>query len=121
MGEKLIRQRLGFGKGEKVKKCSLIKKIICHGRRYRTDFLECFALDSASNKVAVIVPKKNIKLATGRNFLKRRMREAYRLNKRILTKTGHYLVFIYKTREKKSFHEIELCMINILLNLEIKN
>ena len=34
-----------------------------------------------SNKVLITVSKKNIKLASKRNFLKRRIKEAFRLNK----------------------------------------
>ena len=122
MGERLeIKHKLSFGQNEKIKKNSLIKKIISNGRRYRTDILECYHLknhDSTTNKIAVIVPKRNIKLATDRNFLKRRMRETYRLNKMILTKPGHLCVFIFKAKEKKSFHEIKKPMVDILSMLE---
>ncbi len=124
MGERLeVKHQFRFGKNEKIKKNSLIKKVISNGKRLRTNILDCYHLynqDSTVNKIAVIVPKRNIKLATDRNFLKRRIREAYRLNKMILTKTGNLCVFIFKTKEKKSFHEIKTPMINILYMIETK-
>lgn len=50
-------------------------------------------------KAAFIVPSKNIRNATGRNRIKRLMREAYRKNKRILYD---------KAAEKQSGIEIAL-------------
>ncbi|MDR2402181.1 MAG: ribonuclease P protein component, partial [Cytophagales bacterium] len=91
-----------------------------NGKKYRTKLFDCFHVSGDSNKIAVVVPKRKIKLSTERNFLKRRIREAYRLNKFLLTKNGFYLVFIYKSQEKKSFKEIEICMMEALLNLEGK-
>ena len=124
MGEGLeLKHKFRFGKNEKIKKNSLIKKVISNGKRLRTNILDCYHLynqDSTVNKIAVIVPKRNIKLATDRNFLKRRMREVYRLNKKILTKPGYLCVFIFKAKEKKSFHEIKTPMINILSMIETK-
>jgi ribonuclease P protein component len=124
MGERLeVRHKFSFGKNEKIKKNSLIKKVISNGRRFRANILDCYHLKdqgNTKNKIAVIVPKRNIKLATDRNFLKRRMREAYRLNKMILTKPGHLCVFIFKAKEKKSFHEIKKTMVDILSMLGTK-
>lgn len=121
MGEALqIKRKFTLGREERIKKNSLIKKIICRGERYRTELIDCFYIEGDSNKIAVIVPKKKIKLSTGRNLLKRRIREAYRLNKFNLSKKNYYQVFIYRSQEKKSFKEIEICLIDALLNLEIK-
>ena len=121
MGEALqIKRKFTLGREERIKKNSLIKKIICRGERYRTELVDCFYVEGDSNKIAVIVPKKKIKLSTERNLLKRKIREAYRLNKFILNKKNYYLVFFYRSQEKKSFKEIEICLIDALLNLEIK-
>jgi ribonuclease P protein component len=61
----------------------------------------------------VTVSKKNIKLAVNRNLLKRRIREAYRINNSELKKhlTSNNLeidlMFIYSSKEILSFQKIE--------------
>ncbi len=119
MGQKI--KRFGLGGEERLKKRSQIKKILAHGARYRTPIFDCLYLDNFSNKVAFIVPKRKIKLATQRNLLKRRMREAYRLNKNILTKTGLHMVFFYKPNEVIAFQRIEIAMMNCLNYLAVTN
>lgn len=58
-----------------------------------------------------VVPKKKHKRANKRNTLKRRMREAYRLNKQALYDVSADrkmdLMFIYLSEEEFSYQEIE--------------
>jgi ribonuclease P protein component len=69
--------------------------------------------DRPSVRVAVSVPRRLFKRAVKRNLIKRRMREAYRLNKHLLTEwleeKGIFLdiIFIYTSPEILSFREIE--------------
>ena len=42
---------------------------------------EVESLDSVAIKSIIVVPKKQLRLAAERNIVKRRMKEAYRLNK----------------------------------------
>jgi len=64
-------------------------------------------------EVAFAVPKKKYKRANKRNILKRRMREAYRLNKHMLytaleekEKRAHILM-VYIGNEILPYHDIE--------------
>jgi len=64
-------------------------------------------------KFSVSVPKKKIRLAVNRNLIKRRTREAYRLNKNTLQESLSTqgfkisLMFIYLESELKEFSIIE--------------
>ena len=75
-------------------------------------------------KVAFSVPKKIFKRAVKRNLLKRRMREAYRLNKLPLyefltiNNIKISLLFVYLAKDIKSFSEIEDNMLNLIKQLK---
>lgn len=72
-------------------------------------------------EMLVSVPKRTFKRANARNFLKRRTKEAYRLNKQILLQSPEFgekkviIAFIYTAKEKLSFHFIEK---KLILGLE---
>jgi ribonuclease P protein component len=76
---------------------------------------------SVPNQVLVSASKKNFKRAVDRNQLKRRMREAYRLNKHVLEDSlkEFYLVigYIYVGKEIASYQEIEEKLKQSLLRL----
>lgn len=64
-------------------------------------------LEGTANQVLFSVSKKKIKKATGRNYIKRRLKEAYRLNKSLLPPAGLLLGFVFVGEAKMSFGELE--------------
>jgi ribonuclease P protein component len=74
-------------------------------------------LEDTANQVLFSVSKKKIKKATGRNYIKRRLKEAYRLNKALLPPTGLLLGFVFVGEAKMSFGELEPKMKLVLQKL----
>ena len=69
-------------------------------------------LDVAStetNQVLFSVSKRKIKKAVDRNYIKRRVKEAYRLNKFLITSavTKNKIALIYVASELEDFHTIQ--------------
>ncbi len=107
-----------FSKHEKLKSKKTIDMLFSKGRSInngpiRVVFLPKQDPSNIPANVGVAVPKKNIKLAVNRNLIKRRLREAYRLNNHpfkthlITNKIGLDLMFIYNTKQILTFNEIE--------------
>ena len=74
---------------------------------FKVVFLVKKELASQPNQVLFSVSKKKIRKASGRNFIKRRLKETYRLNKHILSSKGILLGFIFVGNPEMSFFEIE--------------
>lgn len=75
-----------------------------------------------NNQVLFSVSRKNFKKAVDRNLLRRRMREAYRLNKSILTAEGNIslslsIALIYISKFKLPYSEIENKLKQVLIRL----
>lgn len=72
-----------------------------------------FEGEAATVRVLFSVPKKHLKRANKRNLVKRRMREAYRLNKSELVETlrssggGMDVALVYNTRQVEDYKTIE--------------
>lgn len=81
--------------------------------------------DDVSVKTLVVVSKKKIKLAVERNFIKRRIKESYRLHKNKLEaflkthKCQLNLAIIYQHNKKLDYKTIDM-KINLLVNRLIK-
>ena len=77
---------------------------------------------SDSPKVLFSVSKRNFKKATDRNLIRRRMREAFRLNQHLLNTFGKslYISHIYSAKEILDFHSIEEKLISGIKRLTEK-
>lgn len=91
-----------FAKGSTIKKHPFIVK-----------YLEVGSEEDIALKAVFSVPKRTIKKATGRNKIRRQIKEAYRLNKADLITAlnesgkGLALFFIYTGKEKPDYSLIE--------------
>lgn len=104
-----------------------LSRLFASGRYGITDgFRYCYRIGNelTFNRIVVSVPKKCFRRAVKRNLLKRRIREAYRLNKNLLPvnaeKGGTDIIFIYRTKDILDFDTIVLSVRNILESLAAK-
>ena len=77
--------------------------------------------DTGLNRLMVSVPKKFFKRAVKRNLLKRRLREAYRLQKELLGATGIDLLLAYSHPEIADFATLYAEVTEILGRIHAKN
>ncbi|MEL7064616.1 MAG: ribonuclease P protein component [Bacteroidota bacterium] len=92
-------RRVDFLKYERLKSRQLIETLFKEGKTIYLPPLRVIYLPSdllSNHQVLFAVPKKRVKRAVTRNKLKRRMREAYRLNKyRLTNSTPSYFLIGY--------------------------
>ncbi|WP_244535859.1 ribonuclease P protein component [Hymenobacter psychrotolerans] len=116
-----------FPKEEHLCRKKLIEQLFGRGSSFglyplRLIWLPVEARTAAPPQVLVSVSKRSFKRAVDRNYLKRLLREAYRLNKYRLTEAegGHavgLLAIIYTGKEKKPFTLVEKKLISGLERL----
>jgi ribonuclease P protein component len=113
-------------KSERLHAEKLIKELFNEGSSFflypfKVLYLKKPELQGQANQVLFSVSKKKIKRANGRNFIKRRLKEAYRLNKATFIHEGILIGFIFVGKPDMSFAEIQPKMVQVLtkLNLEI--
>ncbi len=101
----------GLSKSERVCSVKAVEALVSGGRYLSSGPVRCCYFrrndELALNRILVTVPKKFFKRAVKRNLLKRRMREAYRLQKELLAPAaGMDLMFVYASREECDFNVI---------------
>ena len=76
-------------------------------------------LESSSVKILISVPKRNFKRAVHRNYVKRRIREAYRLNKNLIevNKNSLNVLFVYVGKQIADYDFIEAKLKDTLIKL----
>ena len=100
-----------------------VSALISDGKWGTTPHLRfCWAAgrDTGLNRLMVSVPKKFFKRAVKRNLLKRRMREAYRLQKELLAATGVDLMLAYSHPEVADFAVLYAEVTEILQRISAK-
>jgi len=101
-----------------------VSALISDGKWGTTEHLRyCWASgrDTGRNRLMVSVPKKFFKRAVKRNLLKRRLREAYRLQKTLLTGAGIDLMLSYSHPEIADFQILRAEVADILGRIAAKN
>ncbi|EOZ92442.1 Ribonuclease P protein component [Indibacter alkaliphilus LW1] len=115
-----------LGKSERLHSEKSIKELFDKGSSFFLYPFKVVLLDLPSNQDGTVqvlfsVPKKKIKKAVLRNFVKRRVKEAYRLNKHLLSvgpQRRKLIGFIYVSSEVVSFQYIQGRMVKVITKIK---
>jgi ribonuclease P protein component len=118
----------GLHKNERLHSKKLIKELFDKGSSFFLYPFKVMVLEinfevPETNQVLFSVSKKKLKKAVDRNLIKRRMREAYRLNKQILGEMAEgkkIIGLIYVSSEIVTFQVIETKIKKILTTIKEK-
>lgn len=111
----MIMAKQTFKKSERLSKKKLIQELFHKGSSfYLHPFKIIFLLQSEhpAHQILISVPKRIHKTAVSRNKIKRRIREAYRLNKPEIPSDEKLLIaYIYTSKEVLDFPTLERSMV----------
>ena len=105
--------KYSFSKQEKLTGKKKIEELFKTGSSFYLNDFQIRHLKSSNagpHQILISVPKRNFKRAVDRNLLKRRIREAYRLNKQLIG-------FVYLSKEILTFDNIQDQLIKCLKRL----
>ena len=120
-----------FPAAERIKSKIVLEELYQKGESlnhfpFRLKFMRHNFEDGTKVKIAISVPKRNVRKAVKRNRLKRQIKEAYRLNKSSLLSQfeaeakGLALFLIYTGKQDQDYHFIEAKLIELLKKLQSK-
>ncbi|GEO24012.1 ribonuclease P protein component [Cyclobacterium qasimii] len=114
-----------FSKNERLHSKKLIKELFDKGSSFFLYPFKVLYLDElgiSDNQLLVSVSKKKLKNATDRNYIKRRVKEAYRLNKHLLPSTQgskKLIALIYVSNDLMGYHDISPKVIKVLRKVPV--
>lgn len=115
--------RHGLSKKERICSVGAIEVLLRQGKYAASGPLRCCfvkreqPLEGDINRIMLSVSKKYFKRAVKRNLMKRRIREAYRLQKELLPADNIDLMFIYSSKELSDFQTISESVRQLLENV----
>lgn len=118
---------LNFPKSEKLKSSKAIKRLFEEGKTITKFPIKVIYLPQEGDRktqAAFAVPKRNFKKAVTRNRIKRQMREAYRLNKALLSTNNcknFALLLLYLGKEEPQYNRLESAITSLLKQLRDEN
>ena len=106
-------KKFTLSKGERIRGKKLIELLFKEGNRVNFGIIRVIAKEDpdesqTGHRVLFSVPSKTFKRSVDRNLIRRRLREAYRLNKSLIESPSKLLLaYIYTAREVLPFRDIE--------------
>jgi ribonuclease P protein component len=121
--EKDTRKRLR--KSERLSSQKQIQALFSNGKSFNSPpfairYLELAEAGQNDHQILVSVSKRNFKHAVDRNRIKRQIREAYRLNKHLLTELSnkYAIAYIYTFKKMIAYKDLENKLIESLSRLQ---
>ena len=105
-------KQFSFKKEERLAKEKHIQELFEKGSSFHLYPFRVLTLpnseaETKGNKILISVSKRNFKRAVDRNLIKRRIREAYRLQKDQIKGNSLLLAFVYTAKEIEPFQAIK--------------